>query len=283
LNAEGALGGSSPEPSSSIGETGTVETKQSGSDEWHQVSLSGSYTDPVVVMNPLSYDGGHPSHVRLRNVSGDGFEFKIEEWKYLDGWHTSETVQYLVVEAGTHELADGTLLEAGTTTTGTSFTDVSFSQGFGSAPVVLGQAQTFNGNHPIVTRTRNVSSGGVSLKIQEEEAEGWHATETVGYVAAQSGSGSNDGQVYEIGATANTVTNGWHTISFDGSYSTPLFVASMQTDDGWQPSGLRYRNLTSDSVEVFVEEERSKDDEMNHVAEVVGYAVFDGSGAISGT
>jgi hypothetical protein len=33
---------------------------------------------------------------------------------------------------------------------------------------------------------------------------------------------------------------------------------------------------------VFVEEERSKDDEMAHNAETVGYAVFDGSGSISG-
>jgi subtilisin len=280
LNADGALGGASP--SSSIGETGTVETNQSGTNDWHQVSLTGSYTDPVVVMNPLSYDGGHPSHVRLRNVSGDGFDFKIEEWRYLDGNHTSETVQYLVVEAGTHELADGTFLEAGTTTAGTNFTDVSFTQSFDAAPVVFGQAQTFNGHHPIVTRTRDLSSGGVSLKVQEEEAESWHATETVGYLAVQAGAGSNDGQSYEVGTTADTVTHDWHTISFDQSYGSPLFLASMQTTDGWQPAGLRYRNLTADSVEVFVEEERSADDEMGHASEVVGYAVFDGSGALSG-
>jgi len=281
LNAAGALGGSSP--SSSIGETGSVETKQSGPDQWHSVSLSGSYTDPIVIMNPLSHDGGHPSHVRLRNVTGDGFEFKIEEWKYLDGWHTSETTQYLVVEAGTHELADGSLLEAGTVTTQTDFTDVSLTQSFDSTPVVFGQAQTFNGNHPIVTRLRDVSSSSLSLKVQEEEAEGWHATETVGYLALQAGAGSNGGQTYEVGRTANTVTDDWTTISFDQSYGTPLFIASMQTADGWQPSELRYRNLTSDGVEVFVEEETSDDGETNHTSEAVGYAVFDGDGAITGT
>jgi len=280
LDAEGALGGSSP--SSSIGETGTIETNQSGGDDWHQVSLSGSYTDPVVVMNPLSYNGSHPSHVRLRNVSGDSFEFKIEEWKYLDGNHTSETANYVVVEAGTHELADGTLLEAGTTTADTSFTDVAFSQGFGSAPVVFSHSQTFDGAHPIVTRTQSVSAGSFSVKVQEEEAQGWHTTETIGYVAVESGSGSNDGTTYEVGRTADTVTDEWHTISFDQSYGSPLFVAGMQTDDGWQPAGLRYRNLTSDSVEVFVEEERSKDGEIHHASEVVGYAVFDGSGPIPG-
>lgn len=129
---------------------------------------------------------------------------------------------------------------------------------------------------------QDVSSGGLSLKVQEEEAEGWHATETVGYVAVQSGSGSNDGQAYEVNTTANTVTHDWHTISFDQSYDTLLFLASMQTVDGWQPAGIRYRNLTSDSVEVFIEEDQSKDDEMGHASEVVGYAVFNGSGTISG-
>jgi subtilisin len=280
LDAEGAASSSS---SPSIGETGRLETNQSGSDEWHQVSLDGSYTDPVVIMDPLSYDGGHPSHVRLRNVAGDGFEFKIEEWKYLDGWHTSETMHYVVVEAGTYELADGTLVEAGTTSTGTSFTEVQFGQAFGSTPVVLSQAQTFDGNHPIVTRNRNLSTGGFEVKVQEEEAEGWHATESVGYLAVESGAGSNDGTAYEVNTTANAVTHDWHTISFEQSYDDPLFVAGMQTTDGWQPAGVRYRNLTADSVEVFVEEERSDDDEMAHADEVIGYAVFDGSGSVSGT
>jgi hypothetical protein len=32
---------------------------------------------------------------------------------YLDGPHMSETVSYMVVESGVHELADGTWIEAG--------------------------------------------------------------------------------------------------------------------------------------------------------------------------
>jgi len=283
LDAEAAVGGSGGDGSNGIGEIGSVTTNQSDSSEWHRISLGGSYTDPVVVMKPLSYDGGHPAHARLRNVTGDSFECKIEEWKYLDGSHTSETVHYLVIEAGTHELSDGTRIEAGTTRTDNHYTSVGFSHSFTSAPVVFSQSQTFNGNHPVITRNEDVSTDGFSTKIQEEEAEGWHTDESVGYVAVESNAGSNDGSPYVVGRVANTVTNEWHTISFDQSYSDPQLVVDSQTVDGWQPAGIRYRNLTGDSVEVCIEEEQSEDDETYHASEAVGYAVFEGSGSVSGS
>jgi len=35
-------------------------------------------------MQIATYNGGDPSHTRIKDVTSNGFQFKIEEWKYLD-------------------------------------------------------------------------------------------------------------------------------------------------------------------------------------------------------
>jgi len=141
--------------------------------------------------------------------------------------------------------------------------------------VVLTQAQTYNGGDPIVTRQRDVSAAGTQVRVQEEEARGRHLAETIGYIVIEPGTGSNDGTSFEAGRTRNTMTDTPRTIGFSQDMgSTPVFLAGMQTFDGPDSSGLRYRNLDGSGVDVFVEEERSEDDETNHTDEVVGYFVI---------
>ena len=260
---------------SAVGEAGSVTTNQPDFTTWHAVDFENSYSDPVVVMDPLSYNGGNPSHVRLRRVGPDGFEFRIEEWVYLDGWHTEETVSYLVMEAGEYTLSDGTTVEVGSVDAGTSFTSVSFSETFEERPVVLSQSRTVNDGQSVVVRQRNVTTTGFEARLEEEENLGPHAEESVGYIALDPStrSGSPD---FEVDTTGTTVTDDWSAIDFDRSFgSTPLFVARMQTTVGWNTAGVRYRNLTSAGVEVFVEEEESRDQETGHVAEDIGYLVFE--------
>lgn len=168
-----------------IGEVGTVSADQLDATSWTTLSnLWLSYQNPVVRMTMNSYNGGNPSHIRLRNVGADSLEFQIEEWGYLDGAHGTETIAYMIVEAGTHELADGTLVEAQTLSVDDVFTTASFTQSYSSAPIVLAQCQTENGGDPVVTRVRNLGTGSVQLRLQEEEAkDGTHALETVGVIS----------------------------------------------------------------------------------------------------
>ena len=44
-----------------------------------------------------------PMTVRVRNAGESSFEFQYDEWEYLDGVHGTETVSYMVLEAGSHE------------------------------------------------------------------------------------------------------------------------------------------------------------------------------------
>ena len=58
---------------------------------------------------------GHEFRVRVHtndNLSIRGFDICIQEWNYLDEWHTLETVGHIVMERGSYILEDGTLVEA---------------------------------------------------------------------------------------------------------------------------------------------------------------------------
>ena len=103
-----------------VGTAGTAEVTTSGRDDWHTVSLSGkTFLDPVVIASPVSYNDTDPAVARIANVQASyqslSFDLQVDEWEYLeDQAHATETVNYLVVEAGHHMLDDRTVLPVGT-------------------------------------------------------------------------------------------------------------------------------------------------------------------------
>ncbi|WP_101297063.1 S8 family peptidase [Halegenticoccus soli] len=264
-----------------IGESGTVSVDQPDRNTWRTVSLRGAYDDPVVIMKPVSYNGVHPAHVRLRNVQSESFEFQIEEWAYQDGKHVQETIQYIVMESSTYVSSAGNRIEVGTMTTNHQFTERNFTQNFTTKPVIFAQSQTHNGPYPIAVRQRNTSSTSTEIRLQEEEGlDGIHVSETVGYMAIEPGVFNINGTQFEVGRTPDAVTDTWYNISFTESYETPLFLADLQTFDGSDTATLRYRNLSSSGVEISVQEEQSRDTETQHTTEVVGYGVIETGGLI---
>jgi hypothetical protein len=115
------------------------------------------------------------------------------------------------------------------------------------------------------------------VRLQEEEAKGPHADETVGYIALQPVTGELDGQPFEVQRTANTFDDEWNRIAFEQQYDSSRLIADMQTFNGNDPASLRYQNLTGSGVEIKVQEEQSADREDTHNPETIGYAVFKGS------
>lgn len=259
------------------GEVGSLDIYQSGPDEWHTVGLTNTYDTTVLVAGPLSYNGIHPAHLRVRDVSADGYEARVEEWMYLDGTHQTERADYLAMDAGTYS-TDGVAIEAGHVSADHWFRPIDFDQDFDSRPVVFAQPLTFEGPNPIVTRLRDVTKAGAEVQLQEEEGErhdGAHRMETVGYVAAEPGSGTLYGRPFEV-SCCDHVDDDWQRVEFDGTYDDPRFLAAMQTHTGPNTANLRYRNLGSSGVELFVEEEQSDDDETHHLKERVGVFVIEG-------
>ncbi|PSP40402.1 hypothetical protein BRC68_17935 [Halobacteriales archaeon QH_6_64_20] len=239
------------ENASPVGEAGVVATGQAGASEWHTVRLDGTYSDPVVSIRLLSYNGNDPSHLRVRNVGSNSFKFRIEEWGYLNQAHTDEDVGYVVLEEGTHRLRDGTELDVGTIDTDHDWTTVR--SGVASEPVVLSQCQTVNGGDAVVTRHRNVGGREFDVRLQEEEAEnGQHRTETVGYLAI------SRPDTFEFGVALDDVTDEWSRLDYEADFhELPATVASIQTFDGTDPASVRMKNPTSSGVEIQIEEEIS--------------------------
>lgn len=263
--------------SSAIGESGTVTIDQADSSQWHTVALNNTYSNPVVIMQPPTFNGSDPATIRIRSVSASSFQFQIDEWECRDGAHSTETMGYLVVEVGEHVLADGTKVKAGTVSAGDALVSVSFGSAFGAMPVVLTQAQTVNEATAVATRQQEVDASGFEVRLQEQEAaDGVHAAETVGWIAIDVHGGTSGGLTMEAGRTGDVVYHDWHAISFTQSYAAaPVFLAGMQTTDGPDPSSVRCQGVTTAGAEVFIEEEDSYDSETNHTTEVVGYIALE--------
>lgn len=265
--------------SPSLVQTGDVEITQSRG-QWYAVDFDQSFSAaPVVIMGPPSYDGVHPSTMRVRNISVDGFEFQLDEWDYLDGNHTSEVISWVALSQGEHNWG-GIQAYAGVTSNVTGdWKSVSVGDNINSDPVVLAQKHVTvsQDSEPASSiRLRNVDSDGFDLQLKEQESNSNSiAGSDVHFLAITKGTGSINDISIRAGATGNSVTHDWNTVNFSELYDNPNFLANIQTNDGGDTSALRYRSLTNASVQVRVEEETSRDSETNHTSEVVGWAVFE--------
>lgn len=277
-----------------IGEVGTSVTDHN----WRAVTFDRPYDDPVVVMGPLSFAGGQAATVRVRDVTSTGFEWRVEEWAYLDGAHLRERVGYAVVERGVYELPDGGLLEAGVSAVGDgAFGAYEFSAGFPEAPVVFAQVATVNEDQPVTVQLDAGTAAGFRMRLIEEENGGSrdgvrsHADETVAWIAVTPGIGSGEGaDRYEVGATELLdFDTPWSDLTFAQSYPDPsrCWLGSIQTTRGGDPWTLRYRGDATDAfpasgLEFFGQEEASRDSELAHTKESVGYWILGAAGPLTG-
>ena len=246
--------------------------------EWKQVTFGRQFNNPVVVVGGLSSEDGQPAVVRMRNITGSGFEIRVQEWECYDGEHAKETVGYLAVESGVHSLPGNLKVEAGQLlfSKAAVFVPVTFKQVFQAAPVVLSSVATVNDPAAVAIRLKGVTTKGFSLCLQEQEANAQdHRAEIVSYIAWQPSSGDFDGYLFEVDKTAKVVTQQFGEVPFSEPHtSAPVFLGQMQSTNGKDTASLRWRNKDAEGVEVRVAEETSLDSETNHVAEVVGYLVF---------
>lgn len=253
-----------------IGQAGVVSVSQSSSSQWHSVSFDAAIANAAVVMGPITQNDGAPATTRLRNVTDTGFEFQIDEWNYLDGVHGQESIGWLAMSDGTHQLASGQSVVAGTQSVGRSFTQVSYGETLGEA-LVFAQVASINDADAVTSRLRNVDATGFDLRIQEEQALGPHVAETVSWIAMETGLGS----ALEVVLTGDVLGDSTSAFDFTTSFaSAPVLLADMQSNDGPDAATVRMSALDSDGVSLFVEEEQSGDLEQDHTNEIAGYAAM---------
>ena len=266
-----------PEPNTILEamEFGEVEINH----KWFRVNFEKTFNNPVVVAGPISLNGGQPAVIRITNVDPTGFEIRIQEWGYLDGSHVVETVSYMVMEAGSYSLPDGTRIEANTieTQAASSYEPIGFSEGFNVAPIVMTSLTSFNDAETVTGRIKQVTTDGFSYRMREQESNTQdHLAETLSYIAWEPSLGTIGDVNYNVGRTADAVTHKTYSLLFDTQFaSPPTFLADMQTTDGGDTANVRCKNKAGDAVEVLIDEEQSRDSETGHTTEVVGFIALE--------
>ena len=263
-----------------VGEAGTVEA----GGRFQTIFLRNTYIDPVVIAGPATFNDSDPVTIRVRNVTSDSFQVRAQEWSYETGIHQAERISYVVMESGIHRLPDGTAIIAENTDgVTTNYGNIPFQLSFEDTPVVLAQTVTTNGGAPVTTRLTGINSDGFQIKIQEEEAaDQTHNPETISWMAVLPNQNDLGTSQQESVITGRIVDEEIATIPFMESFDVaPVFLANMQSSFGSNPATLRAAEITNDSVSLFVEEEQSRDEEVGHGFESVGYMAIE-SGDIVG-
>lgn len=207
-------------------------------DHWAHVTLPIAFDNPVVIAGPASFNGGDPLVVRVRNVTSEGFDIRLQEWEYKDQNHTFEDLAYLVLEQGVHVSDSGAVLEVGTFVASGAReqrTTQAFGHNFGAAPTLLATAQTSDDAQVASVRVDNLGAGSFDVLLDEQEANlDGHADETIGYLA--------------LSATPGDTATQSH------------LIATASVSDQWTVAA---------GFELSMREEQSKDSETKHNAELV--------------
>lgn len=259
-----------------IGESGIVSVNQADRTEWHTVTFATALDNPSVVMGPMTMNGTQSGSVVVRNVTNTGFEYQIKEWNYLDGTHVTEQISWMAVDAGTHTLANGQVIVAGSTTATGATSNVALNgASFHTKPLIMAQVASDNQTATVTDRIGAVGANGFQLTLDQQEANtGVIKAETVHWIALDAGDGSNGGL---LAGSIGAIDDKGATLNMTGAFGNDhfAFISDMQTLNGTDTADLRLNNVFTDGVSLFVQEEQSGDKEMNHVNEVAGYVALD--------
>jgi len=124
---------------------------------------------------------------RLRKISTQGFEFRMQEQELNSQKHVSETICYVAWEPSSGAV-NGTLFEVGRTqnTVTDAYQTIEFFQDYSEPPVVIADMQTTDGGDTANVRCRNWDLDRIDVQVDEEasrDSESAHTTEVVGYMA----------------------------------------------------------------------------------------------------
>ncbi len=152
---------------------------------------------------------------------------------------------------------------------------VKFPVSFGQKPLVFSQVVTTLETSAVNVRMRNITTEGFEMRLREEEiSSGAHAHEKVSWMAIEPGALTDTTKLQ--GFLMTNFNSTAKTLNFSPAFSgtVPAFISAIQTTKDLEPVAIRYSNLTTSSVSVVLEEEKSKDAEVTHANEDIAYLAF---------
>ncbi len=248
------------------------------SEHWKTVHLPYNFSDnPIIFTQLVTNNEETTATVRMRNVSQNQFQIKLQEAAIDDGTHLKEEVAWMAMETG-EQTADFHW-QADTLSVNHSWATIRFDNSFSNIPLLFANMQTVNDEDAATVRNNSVNWNNGKVRIQEERSLDdnlVHTAETLGYLAIDDAIDlqNESGEVFgETGKAA--VTSEWKTIFLEQTYNNPVVIANSLTIDDFDAAAVSIRFVTSKSFQVRVAEWSYLDD--MHLAETVGYMVIEGS------
>jgi len=280
-------------------ETITVTNFAASDGAADRVKLKGVYIDPVVACTyRLDNTGVAPNLVRVSNVTGTGFDIKVQTPQTAVG--VDSDVYCLVAESGVHTLPNGTVFEAGTTlsTATNSAGDWSTSKqqrvelghSF-TAPAVLGQVMSENDDRfssfwssNCVDRTNPPTANALCVgKNVLEDPVSTRLDETLGYIVVETGAGTVDGVSFEaalgvesiagVGNPPGSEPPRSYTLAGDYAHGVAT-VAGIEGNNGGWAVLFGADPLPTNAIDLAIDEDTIADSERVHTEERVAYWVF---------
>ena len=269
---------------------------------WQTISLENTYTSAVVVCTyNLPNRTDPPATVRVRSVGATSFQLRIQQFEN-SSIVTASDVHCIIADEGAYN-SGGLKFEAHRVlSTGTS--GLSVPGGWGSAnteeitgalvqsyttPIVLGQVMSFNDVNASVFWTNNcVNRNRSPFELNNRACVGKHigqingtrASETLGYIVAESGSGTLNDIAYTLARGADSIRGVGNTPPFSYTVADDYDVGVLSQDgeDGGQGGwAVLYGAdpLPSTRIDMAIDEETvAGDTTRTHTREQVSYWLF---------
>jgi len=172
-------------PDGTMVEAGRFETDKTSA--FGEAAFSRIFQEvPVVITAVSSYNEADAVTTRVRNISVDGFELRMQEQEDNSQTHTTESISYIAWEPSSGTV-DGITFEVEETNNVMthSFQTIVYNETFIDLPVFVADMQTTDGGDTANVRWQDKDFYGVDVKIAEEQSsddETRHTTEVVGYM-----------------------------------------------------------------------------------------------------
>ena len=229
------------------------------------------------------------------------FDIRLQEPHCIDGDHTHEIVNWMVLESGVWLSDEAKSFQAGIAEvegdmrlSGKQFTRINYWDNFGSTlPVVVTTVNSFHGSNWVKTRQQQGNNQYFLCALEEagsapdvngsktgdmgKGTQGHTNVEKVGWVAFEKAIGNIGTRDYEVDMVSG-VTHKPRVITFGSKFHTspPRFFAAMQSYRGTDSAQLRVASPTTvNKGSIMVEEETCSDAETKHVPELVGFIAIE--------
>ena len=147
--------------------------------DWEYVRFAEAFDDdPAVFAHPMTVEGSDPVVARVRNVTREGFDLRVQEEDANNDRHAEELVGWFALEPGRGRI-DGRAYEAGCHRDALDhdWLDVRFDGSYDD-PVFVADVMSTNGSDPCGVRYDDLSDDGARVFLEEEASESEELTHT---------------------------------------------------------------------------------------------------------